>query len=652
MTTPLPIRRRTALAAAAALPFAGARAQPAAPPPALHFFSDPAIGGAVLSPSGRHLAMRVRKPGERAVLAVLDLETMQPKPASGFSDADVGMIRWLNDDRLLFSSDVTWAGSRGSSGLFAVNRDGTRWRRISGGSDPGEANLRPGSHLIDTVGPQRDSWVYVAEPVGDTRDGVGEWRLVRINTDDGDKEFINTPRPAQDWLFDRQGRVLATWTASGGSETIHLRDGSGWRKLREHPRYVGAGIVPLHVGDDGTLYVSAREGSDLARLHTLDPKSGALAAKALLAVNGFDLRPRFVAADDGRVLGIRFDADAEVTQWWDPGLKALQAEVDKLLPATANRITPPRRGDSAYVLVASWSDQHPLRYFLLHRTTHKLSLVGQTRPDIDPKRMAQTDFVRFKARDGLEIPAYVTKPAGSSARRLPLVVLVHGGPWVRGTTWGFDPEVQFLASRGYAVVQPEFRGGDGFGWKHAEAGFKQWGGTMHDDLADAAHWAVAQGFADERRICVVGSSYGGYAATMALVRDPALFRCAASFAGPSDLSLLFDEQWSDTGRDFRGFGLVRLLGDPKTEADKLRAASPYHQAARLKNPLLLAYGRNDRRVNYEHAERMRSAVRPHNADLEYVVYLDEGHSLAKPENRVDYWTRVEKFLTRHIPASR
>jgi dipeptidyl aminopeptidase/acylaminoacyl peptidase len=286
---------------------------------------------------------------------------------------------------------------------------------------------------------------------------------------------------------------------------------------------------------------------------------------------------------------------------------------------------------------------------LLNKETGRLTRLGGQRPDIEPGLMSPMDMVRYKARDGLEIPAYLTLPHSAAVKRkLPLIVYVHGGPWVRGGEWEWRPDVQFLASRGYAVLQPEFRGSRGFGRKHLEAGFKQWGLAMQDDLADGARWAIAQGIADPQRICLMGASYGGYATLMGLIKDGDLFRCGVEWVGVTDLLLMYDASWSDTSDDIKRYGLPVLLGDRTKDAALLEANSPVVQHERLKNPLLMGSGRIDQRVPIEHGERLYKALRSHNAGVEWVQYDKDGHGWSLPETEVDWWTRIEKFLTRHI----
>nr|WP_283254459.1 alpha/beta fold hydrolase [Ramlibacter paludis] len=258
------------------------------------------------------------------------------------------------------------------------------------------------------------------------------------------------------------------------------------------------------------------------------------------------------------------------------------------------------------------------------------------------------DLVRFAARDGLQIPAWLTVPKGTpKGKKMPMVVLVHGGPWVR-EEWEWKADSQFLASRGYVVLEPEFRGSDGFGFDHLRRGFKQWGLAMQNDVADATRWAIAQGIADPARICIAGASYGGYATLMGLVNDPDLYKCGISWAGVSDLTLKYEVTWSDSPEAYKLYGMPVLVGDKDKDAAQFKATSPIEQAARVKQPLLLAHGNADRRVPIIHSVKLRDALAKTNPQVEWVEYADEGHGWKLVPNRIDWWTRVEKFLQKNI----
>jgi dipeptidyl aminopeptidase/acylaminoacyl peptidase len=275
--------------------------------------------------------------------------------------------------------------------------------------------------------------------------------------------------------------------------------------------------------------------------------------------------------------------------------------------------------------------------------------VAQLRKDIDPAAMGTLDLHRIVARDGLPLPVWVTLPQPKPTAPAPAVVLVHGGPWMRGVSWSWRAESQFLASRGWVVIEPEFRGSTGFGRRHFEAGWKQWGRAMQDDVADAVEWAITKGLVDRKRVCIAGGSYGGYAALMGLIRDPQLYRCGVAWAAVTDPRLLF--RWSfgaDLSDEARQFGLPVLIGDPVADAAKLAEVAPVEHAAKITAPLLLVFGGNDRRVPLEHGSRMREALRAAGRDPQYVVYAEEGHGWLRLENQLDFYRRVERFLAEQL----
>jgi dipeptidyl aminopeptidase/acylaminoacyl peptidase len=373
--------------------------------------------------------------------------------------------------------------------------------------------------------------------------------------------------------------------------------------------------------------------------------------KPVLSMNGFDFQGAWEIDNKARkVLGVHFQADAQGSRWFDPYMAAAQKAIDDNFPATINRISCGNCLSSRFLLVETQSDRQPSRYFLYDPAKGKITAdVGAARPWIDQRQMGLRNFVRYPARDGLQIPAYVSTPPGwHKGDRRPLIVLVHGGPWIRGVFWEWDAEAQFLATRGYVVIQPIYRGSTGFGLDFFRAGWRQWGLAMQDDLADAARWAVAQGYADPARIAIGGASYGGYATLMGLIREPELFRCGFEIAGVTDLVTKHDFAWSDASDDMRNYSDVVLLGDPEKDRTLLEQASPIHAADRLSQPLLMAHGVDDVRVPFIQGKSFRDAVMRTNKDVQWVQYPDEGHGLSKESDRFDYWKRVEALLARHL----
>ena len=641
------------LALASLSAFAGA----AALPPATQFFQTPLLSGAVLSPDGRALAFRQPGPDGKLRLVVLDLLTFMPTVVASYASDDVDEIRWVNDKRLVFTLKIELTGPNRidtGPGLVAVNRDGTGLRALvqrthrflSSGSDLDQ--LQPSNtFLVDDEGDQNSDEVLVQSPQGNDEKKVDYIELGSLNTVTGRLRNLDAPLHSSHWLRDAQGKLRVAMAATGAKQMMYYREPDGpWKKIAEFARFDQNAIHPLFIDRADRLYVSANDG-DKRAVFTMDPATGKLGAKPVLASAEYDIDPDFIATKD-KLLGIRYQIDAEVTAWFDPAMQAVQTSVDALLPATANRISVPAHSATNFVLVQSFSDVQPSQYALFDTKTGKLINIGGTLAPFDPQQLGVMDMVRYKARDGLSIPAYLTLPSGGVKKNLPLLVYVHGGPWVRGGSWGWDSEVQFLASRGYAVLQPEFRGSRGFGRRHMEAGFKQWGLAMQDDLADGARWAIAQGIADPKRICIIGASYGGYATMMGLVKNPDLFRCGVNWVGVTDIDLLYSVGWSDFSDEFKRYGMPGLVGDRVKDAAQFKATSPVAQAARITQPLLLAYGGFDVRVPIVHGEKMRDAVKAHNQQVEWVVYSEEGHGWRKSENKVDFWTRVEKFLGRNL----
>ena len=495
--------------------------------------------------------------------------------------------------------------------------------------------------------------------------------LLRVDTVTGRSRSISdgSPPRAVDWALDRAGNPRAVETASDGISQLWWKpaaDRRDWKLLHEQHTF-GAGFGALEVlavDADNHLYAAQRTGSgsaadakqsakpseaaDTTHLTRFAVENGKLVGEPLVTLKGYDFAGALVFGANGTVLGVNYTSDAPASFWFDARLKVIQQRVDALLPATNNLLDCGACDDPKLVLVRSTADRQPAVFHLYDTGSGQLQPLAASRPWIDPKLMAHRDLLHYTARDGLDIPVHVTRPLAATGP-LPAVVLVHGGPWVRGGVWSWYPESQFLASRGYLVIEPEYRGSLGFGQRHFQSSFKQWGLAMQDDLVDAERWAVAQGLADPQRVCIAGASYGGYATLMGLIRDPDVWRCGIEWAGVSDIGLMYTSAASDFTETYKRFGMPVMVGDRVKDAAQLVATSPLQQAARLTRPLLMAHGADDRRVPIEHASAFRDAVKRAHPDaaLEYVVYPGEAHGFMLTATEVDFWGRVGRFLARH-----
>jgi dipeptidyl aminopeptidase/acylaminoacyl peptidase len=655
------------LSVLAVLPLVAAQvcAQAAERPSVESFFRHPDVGFVALSPSGRYIVLLNRLDSGQQALVVRETGDLKKVTTiTTFESARLQGVEWVNDNRLTFTMKNPRIEFEGNYDQLAVDRDGANLTHLISG------NWR---HEQEQLGSQIKNKVLTADYVfeGVTHDGsddiiVGKlsWNNVDLQAQAVHPYRLNTrtriltdmvtgpqPEHVRDWLFDASDQPrVAIARGKGRCIAYYRADLAGpWSEISNQDCYQDATFQPLMFGNRNTLYVRAGYKERTA-LFAFDLDKNMLDKEPFVDIDGFDfsgsLEQDYAAK---KILGVHFLSDAAGTAWFDPTMQAIQKKVDALLPGSINLITCASdcRNPAAVVVVAS-SDRMPPTYFLYTPADGHIVGLGSSHPDIQPKQMGKRDFYRYAARDGLPIPVYVTMPPDKADGPRPAIVLVHGGPYVRGGSWEWDAEAQFLASRGYVVLQPEFRGSTGFGAALFRAGWQQWGRTMQDDLADAAAWAVKQGWADPRRIGIMGASYGGYATLMGLVRHPDVFRAGVEWAGVTDIELMFTDAESDASEDARRYDMKTLIGDPLKDPAAFADVSPLAQAGRIRQPLLMAHGAQDLRVPVVHAKKMRSAVTAKNANVDYVVYPEEGHGWRQEADSIDFWKRVEAFLDKNL----
>ncbi len=649
-------RRLLGLVAAAVFIPVGAMAQAPAVPSIEDFFRNPAFADAHLSPDGKRLGVVVGAPGKRQQLAVLELGAWDKvKIVATFANADVYKFRWVNDRRLVFDivDMAAGGGEQYVTGIYGVDVDGGSLRYLSG-----LPNAETGTSIASRVLDWRTRFFSTLDDGSDDiivsqRLDEEYTNLLRLNTRTGVAATItqNGPKGAFYWVLDRHGQARYVMSEWNGTTALSARDKatSQWTEVTHWETFSPAPFAPELLGYDDELYVSA-DSKGFQALYRFDPATKRAAKEPLIRIDGFDLDSEFeIDAGARRILGVHFKSDAPASYWFDATMKAAQAKIDAQLPGTVNRISCGRCLSNPYLLVHAQSDREPGVYYVYEVATGKLERIFRTRPWLDARSMGRRDFARVPSRDGKQIPTWITlPPTYEKGRAYPMVVLVHGGPWVRGGDWLWSAEAQFFATRGYVVIEPEFRGSTGFGDAWFRASFKQWGLAMQDDVADAARWAVARGYANGKRICIAGASYGGYAVLMGLARDGDLYRCGVQWVGVTDLDLEYTSAQSDASDQYRQYGMPVLIGDRKKDAEQLHNTSPVYVADRINRPLLMAYGGEDRRVPVEHGRKFYNAVVKTNPQVEWVLYPDEGHGWALEKNRFDFYKRVEKFLARNL----
>nr|WP_315252804.1 alpha/beta fold hydrolase [uncultured Duganella sp.] len=646
-----------------------AQAAAATLPPVSSFFQTPQIDHVTLSPGGGHVAMTVVLPSGEQALVIRD--TARPTDVKVVAQADLikagfADLHWISDQRIGYTVKNLYRGVRSNLDEFAVDRDGSNSKHLISGNLSYQQETPIGTLMAakrvltsdyayhSVIDDGSDEILVEKYTWNQTDRGPASSRMHLLNSRTGSirQAFEGTqPERSLYWLTDNQGQPRVVQTEIGGRCITSYRkpDNSGWVELDSGSCFQDKRFTPLFFDGANALFVrTAHQGH--GALFRYDLKTMQLAKEPLVETAGFDfVGTPVIDYPSRRVVGLHINTDAGGSVWFNAALKAEQAKIDALLPGAINTIHCAQRClASPVLLVQSDTDRQPTQYALYTRASGQLIGLGSIHPEIQPAQMGARSFHRYAARDGRQIPVYVTLPAGKASAPRPAVVLVHGGPNMRGSSWEWDAEAAFLASRGYVVIQPEFRGSTGFGFEHFEAGWKQWGGTMQDDLADAALWAIKQGWADPKRIGIMGASYGGYATLMGLIKHPEIFRTGVEWAGITDIRLMFSSHDSDMSEENLGYGMRTVVGDPEQDRAAFDRASPLLRAAELKQPLLMAHGNDDRRVPVVHADRFRTAVQAHNQQVTSLQYENEGHGWRNEKTRLDFWSKVEAFLDQNL----
>jgi dipeptidyl aminopeptidase/acylaminoacyl peptidase len=629
-----------------ALGFAFGPGAEAAPPPVLDrelFFGNPEIANAQLSPDGRYMAFLkpwsdtrniwVKKASEPfAAARRLTAETKRPIP--GFM--------WTRDSRLV---------------LYVKDNDGDENYNVWA-VDPAAPNAEgkdvPSSRNLTDAKKARAYLYAVPKKTPDTiyiglNDRDAAWHdLYKLDLKSGERTLIrkNTDRISR-WIFDLDGTLrLATRTLDNGDTEVLKVEPDAFKTV--YTCDVFETCEPQRFHKDGKrVYMETNKGEpDLVQLVLFDPETGATELVDKDPLGRVDLARVFFSEATDDLVATAFVDERPRYHFHDAAWKADYELLQSRYPGKDVEFTSSTADDRTCLIAAS-SDVDPGEVYLFDRGSKKLALQYKVRERIPRDDMAEMKGVRYPSSDGMEIPAFLTLPKGVPPANLPAVLLPHGGPWARDF-WGFDNLAQFLANRGYAVLQPNFRGSEGYGKKFLNAGNKQWGDKMQDDVTWGARYLVAQGIADPKRIGIMGGSYGGYATLAGVAFTPDVYAAAVDIVGPSNLITLLDSippYWEAARLVF-----YNRMGDPRTPEGKaqLMRQSPLNSAQKIKTPLLVAQGANDPRVKKAEAEQIVIALRDRGFPVEYILAPDEGHGFARPVNSMALWAASEKFFAKHL----
>jgi dipeptidyl aminopeptidase/acylaminoacyl peptidase len=593
------------------------------------FFRKPDKAMVRLSPGGGFLAYL--EPWQRRLnLVVRDLATGESKRVTDVTERDLAGYIWASDDRLVYVRD---RGGDENWRLHAVGRDG---------SNPKDLTPFDGvkCDLVDELEDDDDRILF---QMNQRRPDVFD--VYRLDVHTGEMERIaENPGNIQQWITDHDGKLLLAVTTDGVHSSILYRDTENDRFRVVATYDYKEGARPLaFTFEKGTVWASSNLGRDRAAICEYDVEHGR-ETRLVYEHPEVDVLHALYSKQRKKLTGVAFETDRVGYVFFDDERRALQEHIDRELPGYQNRFVSHSRDESRYV-VHSGSDRTMGTYWLLDAPSRRLVPLFPASPWLHEEHMAEMRSIRYTSRDGFPIRGYLTVPAGREPERLPLVVNPHGGPWARDY-WGFNPEVQFLADRGYAVLQMNFRGSAGFGRRFLEASFGQWGLTMQDDVTDGVRWAIEQGIADPARVAIYGGSYGGYAALAGLTKTPELYACGVSYVGVSNLftwMAAIPPYWKPYLEM-----MYEMVGHPDRDRQRFEETSPLFQADKIRAPLFVAQGANDPRVRKEESEQIVAALERHGVPVRYLVKEDEGHGFHNEENRFEFYRAMEAFLAEHL----
>jgi len=630
-------------ASPAALAGATAEARPAEIPTSVFAARSPFSGSPVLSPDGRRVAYSFTE-GDRTRIGVIDIDSGTIERTIPLEeDQYLRSFRWAGPDRLLLgvSIPVNTLRLEGRVSRLFVADIATRQTYYVGPRGQGLYGDR-----VVHVDPAGRTVTLSLQPALDSEPEI--WRFALDGTDDKG-ERLAAKRGIHQWYLDNLGEVrlglgyenrrYKVWYRSAPQDEFRLVG-----RIREADREELWKMVSLVAGsDEGLAFEPGPSGRTALRRFNYATRT---VGEVVFENPEWDVSGA-MTDDDGAPMAVTFTDDRDHIHWLYPEYARLQASLNQALGGGVTRIIN-MSDDESRLLVWHGEAHEPGTWYVYTKATKGLAEFSRLRPDLDPGQLAVTRPIDFSARDGTRIRAYLTLPRGREAKDLPLIVMPHGGPYGVRDKIEYVDEVQLLANRGYAVLQPNYRGSDGFGEAFEDLGKGQIGRRMQDDLDDAMDWAVAQGIADRDRACLVGASYGGYAAIWGTIRNPERWRCAASFAGVMD----WDKQLFYS-RDFlyrsdRPAWRERVRGEEDFDLD---AVSPARNAAALTRPVLIVQGRKDATVPFtQYLEMQKATEKASNTNAQYMVIEGAGHGFAEPEDQQKWFDALLGFLARNNPA--
>lgn len=599
------------------------------------FFRTPEKTGYQLSPDGTHYSYLGPVNGRKNIFTQA-LSGGTPVQITHETERDISGYFWANNNRLLFIKD---SGGDENFKLLAVDKDGQNSKDLS----PFD---KVRIQIIDDLKDEEDAII-----IGLNKNNPQLFDPYRLNINSGEliqlAENSNPMEPLDQWMTDHQGKLRLASKVVDGTNTVLMYRENEDQPFREVIKTdFRESISPLFFdfSDPDIVFVSSNLGRDKSVIIRFNLKTGKEVGAPIFQHESVDVSGLSYSRKRKVLTHATYTTDKFHYHFLDEERAKLQARLEKELGDYEVYLVSKNRDEDKYI-IRTVSDRSLGTYYFYDKNTDTLNLISEVSPWIDEADMASVQPIVFTSRDGLKIHGYLTLPPNVTPKDIPVIVNPHGGPWHRDT-WGFNPEIQLMASRGYAVLQINFRGSTGYGRQFWEASFKQWGQSMQDDITDGVNWLIEEGIADPKRIAIYGGSYGGYATLAGVTYTPDLYCCAVDYVGVSNL-LTFLQTIPPYWKPYLEM-MYAMVGDPEKDRAMMEAYSPALHADKIKTPLLVIQGANDPRVNIDEADQIVRSLRAREIEVPYMVKYNEGHGFHNEENKFEVYRVMMGFFGKFL----
>lgn len=593
------------------------------------FFRNPVKTAFQLSPDGKYFSYL--KPWQnRLNICVESVDGKDTLQITQNASRDIKHYFWANNNRIVYLSDNN---ADDIYDVFAVNIDGSNSVQLT---NYGKSTTK----IVDKL-ENDENHILIAANKRDLK----VFDIYKLNINDGSLEMVSqNPGNITNWVTDHNGSLRVAIKSDGVNTTVLYRQNEQKPFKKLFTNNFKDEFIPFFFSyDNKYLYAASNISTDKLVIVKYDPEEKKT-IDVVFSHPEVDVERLLASDKEQKITGVSFTTWKREYKFFDDSTKYLYDELHKKLAGYEIVIESKDKSEER-MLIRTFSDRSMGAYYFYDLSTNEFKKLADVSPWLHEENMARMKPIRYKSSDGFTIHGYLTLPKGCEPENLPVIIFPHGGPWFRNS-WGFDNTAQFFANRGYAVLQMNFRGSTGYGREFFEAGFKQWGGKMQDDIAEGVNWLIRQNIADPERIAIYGASFGGYSALEGLTKNPDLYSCGICYSGIPNLFTFLNSvpaYW----KPFRAM-LYEMVGNPKTDSLMLHNSSPYYFIDKIKVPVLFAHGAGDTKSDITEIDSIVENLKKRNINVTYMVKENEGHGFRNEENRIELFKKIEKFLAKNL----